>query len=321
MFSALSSGAADGPPPPIERTTSGRKPSVDLGPGGSSATAGTGGRRKLVLQPRIKPSEVEDSEPEGQEVASVAMTEEEAQNKAKEDVKEYLAVENIDEAIMALEYRHLFVDKLVNTSMDGGNKVVVLAEKLFFVVVLAEKLFFAARTRSVIFPEGFERGLLPTIEMADDLSIDVPKTYEWLARMIHAAGLGEAKTEEMADKISVYGGPPVPPREPLMKEFERLSYTPSPSLGVTAQPFAPGNLRRKVNAIRISTPSGDLITFGSQTLALSKGRTLIPPKRQAVVVHMETKQQKEDRLTKEQEAKEREANEKAEKEFGERIES
>jgi translation initiation factor 4G len=133
-------------------------------------------------------------------------------------LQEYLAVENVDEAIMALEtlpaeYQHLFVDKLVNSAFDGGNKAVVLAEKLFA----------AAQKRSVISPESFERGFLPSVEMADDLSIDVPKTYEWLARFIHAAGLDKAKTEEMADKITVYGEPRVPPRELLIKEFEKVS--------------------------------------------------------------------------------------------------
>ncbi|CAE6392864.1 unnamed protein product [Rhizoctonia solani] len=222
MFSALISGTADGPPPPTERTTSSRKPSIDLGPGGSPAAAGAGERKKLNLLPRSKPTESEtdkgDDKEEKEEAGPADLTEEEAQNKVKEDVKEYLGVENIDEAIMALEalpseHRHLFVDRLVNASMDGGNKVVVLAEKLFS----------AAQSRSVISPGGFERGLLPTIEMADDLSIDVPKTYEWLARMIHAAGLDKAKAEEMAGKISVYGEPRVPPRELLLKEFEKVS--------------------------------------------------------------------------------------------------
>ncbi|KAH7329849.1 armadillo-type protein [Rhizoctonia solani] len=148
------------------------------------------------------------------------MAVEKAQKKVDEDVKKYLAVENVDEAIMALkalvsEHRHLFVDKFVNSSMDGGNKVVVLAEKLFA----------TARSRSAISPEGFERGLIPTSEMADDLSIDVPKTYEWLARMIYAAGLDRAKTEEMAGKISVYGEPRAPSRELLMREFEQVSST------------------------------------------------------------------------------------------------
>ncbi|KAG8749884.1 hypothetical protein FRC11_010937, partial [Ceratobasidium sp. 423] len=196
-------GRAGGHPPPVERTTGSRKPSVDLGPGGSPATA-SGERRKLNLLPGTKPTEAEadtagDNEEDEEEGVSAAMTEEEAQTKVKEDVREYLGVKNIDEAITALEalpseHRHLFVDKLINASMDGGNKVVILAEKLFS----------AARSRSVISPEGFERGFLPTIEMADDLSIDVPKTYQWLARMMHAAGLDKAKTEEMADRILVW---------------------------------------------------------------------------------------------------------------------
>ncbi|KAJ1305948.1 hypothetical protein OPQ81_010665 [Rhizoctonia solani] len=227
MFSALSTGAADGPPLPVERTPSSRKPSVDLGPGGSPATTGTGERKRINLLPRTKPTDAdgeaekeEKKEEEKEDATPVAMTEEEAQTKVGEDVKEYLAVENVDEAIMALkalpsEHRHLFVDKLISASMDGGNKVVVLVEKLFA----------AAHSQSVISSAGFERGMTPTVEMADDLSIDVPKTYEWLARMIHAAGLDRARTEELAGKISVFGEPPVPPRELLIKEFEKVSST------------------------------------------------------------------------------------------------
>ncbi|CAE6418580.1 unnamed protein product [Rhizoctonia solani] len=231
MFSALSAAAPDGPPAPIERTTSSRKPSVDLGPGGSPAASSTGERRKLVLQPRTKPADAEtdkaeekeeekeeEKDEEKEEAAPVGMTEEKAQHRANEDAKEYLALENIDEAILALEalpseHRHLFVDRLINASMEGGNKAVVLTEKLFSVI----------RSRSVISPEGFERGMIPTISMADDLSIDVPKTYEWLARMIHAAGLDRSRVEEMAGQIAVYGDPPVPPRQLLIREFEKVS--------------------------------------------------------------------------------------------------
>ncbi|CAE6500838.1 unnamed protein product [Rhizoctonia solani] len=80
MFQALLANAADGPPPP-----------VDLGPGGSPTTAGTGERKKLKLLPRTKPTETEvdkaGGEGEDNEVASAPMTEEEAQTKVKEDVK------------------------------------------------------------------------------------------------------------------------------------------------------------------------------------------------------------------------------------------
>ncbi|CAE6475493.1 unnamed protein product [Rhizoctonia solani] len=168
--------------------------------------------KKLALQPRINPTRIKANN------AQAAMTEEEAKNKVKED--EYLSAQDIEEAIMALEtlpskHRYLLVDKLINASMEDGNKVVVLAEKLFSV----------ARSRSVISPGGFERGMLPTIEMADGWSIDVPKTYEWLARMIHATGLDRSRVEEMAGQISVYNEPRVPPRELLIKEFEKVSST------------------------------------------------------------------------------------------------
>ncbi|CCO31757.1 Eukaryotic translation initiation factor 4 gamma 3 Short=eIF-4-gamma 3 [Rhizoctonia solani AG-1 IB] len=219
-LSALISGVPGGPSPSTALTTSNRKLSIDLGSGVSPAAAGTGKRKKLNLLPRIKPTEFETDKGDDKEKGEATLadlTEEEAQNKVKEDIKEYLGVENIDDAIMALEalpseHRHLFVDGLVDASMDGGNKVVVLAEKLFS----------AAQSRLVISPGGFERGLLPTIEMAD-WSIDVPKIYEWLARMIHAAGLDKAKAEEMAGKISACGESRVPPRELLLKEFEKAS--------------------------------------------------------------------------------------------------
>ncbi|KAG8749959.1 hypothetical protein FRC11_010885, partial [Ceratobasidium sp. 423] len=140
MFSALSTGTVDGPPPPVEHTTSSHKPSVDLGPGGSPATASRE-RRKLNLLLRTKLTEAKadkagDKEEDKEEALSAAMTEEEAQTKVKDDVKEYLSVKNIDKAIMALEallskHQHLFIDKLINASMDGGNKVIVLANITF----------------------------------------------------------------------------------------------------------------------------------------------------------------------------------------------
>jgi translation initiation factor 4G len=133
-------------------------------------------------------------------------------------VQEYLGVENVQEAIMALEtlpveHRHVFVDRMVTAALDGGNKVVVLAEKLFV----------AAHKQQACLPEVFERGLLPTVEMADDMSIDVPKTYEWLARLMHAAGMNKAKAEEMAGKISVMGEPKVQPKDLLLQEFDKVS--------------------------------------------------------------------------------------------------
>lgn len=111
------------------------------------------------------------------------------------------------------EHRHLFVDRMIIAAFDGGNKVVALAEKLFT----------AAYKQQVCTPEMFERGLLPNVELADDMSIDVPKTYEWLARFMRAANFDKPKVEEMAGKISVLGEPRVQPKDLLVQEFDKAS--------------------------------------------------------------------------------------------------
>ncbi|QRV83973.1 eukaryotic translation initiation factor 4G [Ceratobasidium sp. AG-Ba] len=229
MFAALGNTGSDGPPQPEAAAARGgtgsRKPSVDLGPGGSPAAETGSVRRKLNLLPRTIPTDTEaertedDATPEPAAPSAPApMSEDDAQKKVKEDVKEYLSVENVDEAILALEtlpteHRHIFIDKMVAAALDGGNKVVVLAEKLFASI----------HKRDICSVEVFEQGMLPTVEVADDMSIDVPKTYEWLARLMIAAGIERAKAEDMADKIAVLGEPIKPPKELLLGEFDKLS--------------------------------------------------------------------------------------------------
>ncbi|KAG8788043.1 hypothetical protein FRC12_014977 [Ceratobasidium sp. 428] len=225
MYAALNATDADGPPQPDARSGMGsRKPSVDLGPGGSPAVESGSVRKRLNLLPRTKPTETEgekgedEGTPEPAAAAPAPMSEADAQKKVKEDIKEYLGVENVEEAIMALEglpteHRHIFVDKMVGAALDGGNKVVVLAEKLFT----------AIHKQQACSAEAFERGLLPTVEMADDMSIDVPKTYEWLARLMHAAGIERPQAEELAGKISVYGEPKVHPKDLLIQEFDKVA--------------------------------------------------------------------------------------------------
>ncbi|KAG9100203.1 hypothetical protein FRC06_004447 [Ceratobasidium sp. 370] len=223
MFAALGAAGADGPPQPEAAAgrggASSRKPSMDLGPSGAPAVE----RKRLNLLPRTKPTETEadkgedDATPEPA-AASAPMSEADAQKKVKEDIKEYLGVENVEEAILALEalpteHRHIFVDKMVGAALNGGNRVVVLAENLFA----------AIHKQQACSAEAFERGLLPTVEMADDMSIDVPKTYEWLARLMHSAGIDRVRVEELAGKISVLGEPRVQPRDLLMQEFDKLS--------------------------------------------------------------------------------------------------
>ncbi|KAG8745160.1 hypothetical protein FRC10_008613 [Ceratobasidium sp. 414] len=224
MFAALGAAGADGPPQPETAARGGassRKPSMDLGSGGAPAVEGGNVRRRLNLLPRTKPTETDADKGEDEATpettaAPTPMSEADAQKKVKEDIKEYLGVENVEEAILALEtlpieHRHIFVDKMVGAAFDGGNKVVVLAEKLFA----------AIHKQQACSAEAFERGLLLTVEMADDMSIDVPKTYEWLARLMCAAGIDRTKAEELAGKISVIGEPRIQPSDLLMQEFDK----------------------------------------------------------------------------------------------------
>ncbi|KAG8689018.1 hypothetical protein FRC11_004289, partial [Ceratobasidium sp. 423] len=80
---------------------------------------------------------------------------------------------------------------------------------------------------------------------------------------------------------------------------------PSPSLSVNAPTFVPGGLRRSANPVRISTPNGDALTFEGQIPPSPKVTTPVPPKRQSIVVRMETEQQKNERLAKEKEERDK----------------
>lgn len=110
------------------------------------------------------------------------------------------------------EHRHIFVDKIVAAALDGGNRVTVLAEK-----------FSVAHEQGVCTPETFERGLFPIVALVDDMSIDEPKTYGWLARLMYAARLDKPKVEEMAGKITVLEEPKVQPKDVLVREFDKMS--------------------------------------------------------------------------------------------------
>lgn len=140
------------------------------------------------------------------------VSEADIERRVNEDIKEYLAVENVEEAIMALEtlpveHRQVFVDKIVNAALDGGARVVLLVEKLFC----------ALRQKRICSAEAFERGLLPTVSVIGDLCIDVPKAPEWLARIMHAAGI---------EAPSACGGPELPPGASLPRRDDNASFQP-----------------------------------------------------------------------------------------------
>jgi translation initiation factor 4G len=204
-FSLLSQGsdAAANPPAPTASAMNSRAPSrkasVDLGPGGAPEILGQ--RRKVNLLPRSKPAEdgsrpaspdavafpsTEDKETEEPEEAG--MSETEAKKKIDEDIKEFFAVRNIDEAEdyfvkLPSQHRHLLVDKLVTRAIESKQSDAQLVSDLF------ER----AHSKDLCTPDAFEQGFLPVAEMLDDIAIDAPKAFDLMAIMLKGSGIAADK--------------------------------------------------------------------------------------------------------------------------------
>jgi translation initiation factor 4G len=241
-FSALGGSDAQVEPPATTSSSRApsRKPSIDLGPGGSPE-ATTSGRKKIQLLPRSVPQEgaevaeidegaeadevAEDAEDvDSDEVAGVAneseptMTDAQADARIEEDIKEFWNGPNIDEARhyfenLQTEHKQRLVSKLVSSALDKKENDVILVAELFSSV--ADGHFCSE--------DAFEQGLLLTVESVDDISVDVPKAYSYVARLLHGSKLPRATVESLASKIAVEGDPFVPPSQKLLKEYEKLN--------------------------------------------------------------------------------------------------
>ncbi|KAG8766511.1 hypothetical protein FRC12_006823 [Ceratobasidium sp. 428] len=109
-------------------------------------------------------------------------------------------------------YRPSFIEKPIVAAFDGGSDSVAVVEKLFR----------AARAQRICASKLLERGFLSAIESANNTSMDIPRTYEWLARLMHAAGLTEARAERMGERIIAVGEPPIESKLLLAYEFGKL---------------------------------------------------------------------------------------------------
>ena len=160
-----------------------RKPSVDLGQGGVPEPPQ---RRKLQLLPRTKPTPAEETPPpasEDEPEAPVQMSEADAKKKIDEDVKEFFAVRNMDEADVYFtnlpeEHRYRLVDKLVGSAL----------EKKEADAVLVSEFFAQAASKGQCSLEVFEAGFMPMAEFLDDIAIDVPNAFKFMAIMLKGAG-------------------------------------------------------------------------------------------------------------------------------------
>jgi translation initiation factor 4G len=172
-----------------------RRPSADFGQGGLPEPPGQ--RKKLQLLPRTKlaaedtPPPASEEEPE----APVQTSEADAKKKIDEDVKEFFAVRNLEEADVYFtnlieEHRFLLVDKLVASALESKEADAILVSEFF-----AE-----AASKGQCSPDMFEAGFSPMAEFLDDIAIDAPNAFKFMAIMMKGAGFD--KDEERLGRIA-----------------------------------------------------------------------------------------------------------------------
>ena len=196
MFSMLSQN----PELPVDTTAKpsrppSRKPSVDLGQGGAPEPPQ---RKKLQLLPRSKPTPAEETPPpasEDEPEAPIQMSTAEAKKKIDEDVKEFFAVRSMDEADVYFtnlpeEHRHHLVDKLVGSALESKEGDAVLVSDFFA----------QASSKGQCSFEVFEAGFMPMAEFLDDIAIDAPNAFKFMAIMLKGAGFD--KDEERLGRIA-----------------------------------------------------------------------------------------------------------------------
>ena len=120
---------------------------------------------------------------------------EEPNIKMTEDLKEFFAVRNLEEAEVYFtgipsQYHHLLVNKIVSTAVESKEDDAKLVSQ-FFAAAASKELCSAA---------SFEEGLTPVAEIIDDIAIDAPKAFQLLAMMVKGAGLNQERLTNLASK-------------------------------------------------------------------------------------------------------------------------
>ncbi|QRV83947.1 eukaryotic translation initiation factor 4 gamma [Ceratobasidium sp. AG-Ba] len=135
----------------------------------------------------------------------------------EEDIKICMGKRDVDKALAQLKVlpdRHhpIFVEKCIAIAFDNGTRSFT-----FF-----ERLFAAAHTQRICASTTFELGFRPAIELADETSLDEPRTYEWLARLMYAAGLTKARVERIGEMIVVREELIMQPKYLLAYEYGKM---------------------------------------------------------------------------------------------------
>ena len=166
-----------------------RKPSADRGQVGAPNPPLQ--RKKLQLLPRSQPTSsretpllASDEEPE----APAEMSEADAKKKVDEDVKEFFAIRSTEEASVYFtnlpeEHHFLLVNKLVAFALESKEADAVLVADFFAQAAL----------KGQCSPEVLEAGFTPMVGLLDNIAIDAPHAFRFMAIMLKGAGFDKDK--------------------------------------------------------------------------------------------------------------------------------
>ena len=261
-------------------------------------------RKKLQLLPQSKPAFGDsaptafENEPETTPVTQ--MSEADVKKRIDEDAKEFFAVRNLDEADMYFcalteEHRSRLVEKLIGSALESKEADARLVAEFFARPA-------SQRECSL---DVFEAGFIPMVELLDDIAIDVPKAFEYMAIMFKGAGLDkdDERLKRIVEKVMdsdkllglvrqylhVYGTP-----QSRLGQLPHNSYQ-QPSSSITSSPRIPAtlsgpsgrsnaearafvpNTSRKHKAITIKSEDGTELNLESLKKHSHQPSTLIPP--------------------------------------------
>ncbi len=164
-------------------------------------------RKRLVLAPRSKPVEGQENAPttaesEGssdEEVTAepepVEMSEKDAKKKIEEDIKEFSAVRNLDEAEvyfthLPAKHHPLLVDKLISFAVESKEADAQLVSDFFS----------RASTKNLCTIVKFESGFAGVLEFLDDIAIDAPMAFKLMATMMKGPAFDDEQRTRLASK-------------------------------------------------------------------------------------------------------------------------
>ncbi|WFD34925.1 hypothetical protein MCUN1_001771 [Malassezia cuniculi] len=185
---------------------------------GDAAPAEEPQRPKLQLKPRTKPIETQDEEEheDEDEEAEPKASEEDIKRKIGNDVKEYLAIRDIEEGVQSIEalapeHHAAFVDALIANVLDKKQQEVDDAVQLLNALV----------ERNIVSQEALVAGFKDQVTILDDTSMDAPSAYSFMAILLVDSGLSKEQIETLADGMEGEGIKP--PKDKLMaKVNDRL---------------------------------------------------------------------------------------------------